>query len=144
MGWILKQQYFRENLGFGTGGETGFGERHAAPYDGAQRREHHGQADVEQGEVSWPAEAPFHTPIRADADEARAVGAAGRDDFFFCNDGPAKALEQARAVAGDRDIRISGGANVIQQYLSMGVVDELEIALAPSCSAVGGDCSRIR
>ena len=33
--------------------------------------------------------------------------------------------------AGTRDIRISGGANVIQQYLNIGVIDELEIALAP-------------
>ncbi|MEO8336625.1 MAG: dihydrofolate reductase family protein, partial [bacterium] len=31
----------------------------------------------------------------------------------------------------DRDIRIAGGANVIQQYLNMTVIDELEIALAP-------------
>lgn len=33
--------------------------------------------------------------------------------------------------AGGRDIRIAGGADVIQQYLNMGVIDELEIALAP-------------
>jgi len=47
------------------------------------------------------------------------------------NDGIESALAQARASAGERDIRIAGGANVIQQYLSKGVIDELEIALAP-------------
>jgi hypothetical protein len=47
------------------------------------------------------------------------------------NDGIVSALEQARLSAGERDIRISGGANVIQQYLDAGVVDELEISLAP-------------
>jgi dihydrofolate reductase len=41
------------------------------------------------------------------------------------------ALEQARLYAGEGDIHIAGGANVIQQYLNAGVVDELEIALAP-------------
>lgn len=34
--------------------------------------------------------------------------------------------------AGDRDVRISGGADVIQQYFNLGVVEELEIALAPT------------
>ena len=51
--------------------------------------------------------------------------------FYFVNDGIERALQQARASAGDRDIRISGGADVIQQYLSWGVVDEIEIALTP-------------
>ena len=41
---------------------------------------------------------------------------------------PSSRLEES---AGGRDIRISGGADVIQQYLNMGVIDELEIALAP-------------
>jgi dihydrofolate reductase len=51
--------------------------------------------------------------------------------FYFINDGPERALELARESAGDRDVRISNGADVIQQYLGMGVVEELEIALAP-------------
>jgi dihydrofolate reductase len=33
--------------------------------------------------------------------------------------------------AGGRDIRIAGGADVIRQYLNLGVINELEIALAP-------------
>jgi dihydrofolate reductase len=40
-------------------------------------------------------------------------------------------LELARESAGNRDVRIAGGADVIQQYLNLGAVDELEIALAP-------------
>jgi dihydrofolate reductase len=40
------------------------------------------------------------------------------------------ALELARESTCSRDIRIAGGADVIQQYLSMDIVDELEIALA--------------
>jgi dihydrofolate reductase len=47
------------------------------------------------------------------------------------NDGPERALEEAQESAGGRDIRIAGGANVIQQYLNLGAIDELEIALAP-------------
>jgi dihydrofolate reductase len=55
----------------------------------------------------------------------------GGTTFCFINEGPERALELARESAGRRDIRISGGADVIQQYLSLGVVEELEIALAP-------------
>ena len=47
------------------------------------------------------------------------------------NDGPERALELARESAKDRDVRIAGGADVIQQYLNLGAVDEMEIALAP-------------
>ena len=55
----------------------------------------------------------------------------GGTTFYFVNDGIESALKQARASAGERDIRIAGGADVIQQYLTAGVVDELGIALAP-------------
>jgi dihydrofolate reductase len=55
----------------------------------------------------------------------------GGTTFYFVNDGAESALEQAHAVAGDRDIRIAGGANVIRQYLEAGLVDELAIELAP-------------
>jgi dihydrofolate reductase len=55
----------------------------------------------------------------------------GGTTFFFINEGPEHALELARESASTRDVRIAGGADVIQQYLNLGVVDELEIALAP-------------
>ncbi|MCD6734751.1 MAG: dihydrofolate reductase family protein [Burkholderiaceae bacterium] len=55
----------------------------------------------------------------------------GGTTFHFIDDGPVRALELARESAGSRDVRIAGGADVIQQYLNLGVVDELELALAP-------------
>ena len=91
-----------------------------------------GKRMFEQGEVSWPEEAPFHTPVYVLTHEKREPWVRpGRTTFYFVNDGPESALEQARESVGGRDIRISGGADVIQQYLNMGVIDELEIALAP-------------
>lgn len=132
MSWILKQQYFRENLMFGSGGETGPVNdmlRYTMERSGACIM---GKRMFEQGEVSWPEEAPFHTPVYVLTHEKREPWVRpGGTTFYFVNDGPARALEQARESAGSRDIRISGGADVIQQYLKMGVIDELEIALAP-------------
>lgn len=132
MGWILKQQYFRENLNFGPGGETGPVNdmlRNTMERSGANIM---GKRMFEQGEVSWPEEAPFHSPVYVLTREKREPWARpGGTTFYFVNDGPVSALEKAREAAGGRDIRISGGADVIQQYLQMGVVDELEVALAP-------------
>ena len=86
----------------------------------------------EQGEVAWPEEAPFHTPVYVLTHERREPWVRpGGTTFYFVNDGPESALEQARQSAGRRDIRIAGGAAAVQQYLNLGVIDELEIALAP-------------
>ena len=132
MSWVLKLQYFRENLKFGPGGETGAVNdmfRHTMERSGASIM---GKRMFEQGEISWPEEAPFHTPVFVLTHEKREPWVRpGGTTFHFVNDGPESALEQARDAAGKRDIRISGGANVIQQYLNLGVIDELEIALAP-------------
>lgn len=132
MSWILKQQYFRENLQFGTGGETGPVNdmlRHTMERSGASIM---GKRMFDAGERSWPEEAPFHTPVYVLTHEKREPWVRpGGTTFHFVNDGPARALEKARESAGGRDIRISGGADVIQQYLNMNAIDELEIALAP-------------
>lgn len=132
MSWVLELQYFRENLKFGPGGKTGpvndmF--RFTMERSGASIM---GRRMFEQGEISWPEEAPFHTPVYVLTHEKREPWVRpGGTTFYFVNDGPESALEQARESAGNRDIRISGGANVIQQYLNLGVIEELEIALAP-------------
>jgi dihydrofolate reductase len=119
-------------LKFGPGGETGPVNdmlRHTMERSGASIM---GKRMFEQGEVSWPEEAPFHTPVYVLTHEKREPWVRpGGTTFYFVNDGPESALAQARAAAGDRDVRISGGAEVIQQYLGLGVVEELEIALAP-------------
>ena len=53
----------------------------------------------------------------------------GAESFIFVTEGIEKALEQARAVTGDRDIVIGGGANIAQQYLNTGLLDEIQIHL---------------
>ena len=41
------------------------------------------------------------------------------------------ALEQARGAAGDKDVAVGGGADVAQQYLEAGLLDELQVHVAP-------------
>ncbi len=91
-----------------------------------------GKRIFEQGERAWPEEAPFHTPVYVLTHEKREPWVRpGGTTFYFVNDGVKSTRGQARESAGGRDIRIAGGADVIQQYLNMGVIDELEIAQAP-------------
>jgi dihydrofolate reductase len=132
MAWVINQQYFRDNLKLGPGGETGPVNdliRSTTERIGANIM---GKRMFDQGERSWPEAAPFHTPVYVLTHEQREPWVRpGGTTFYFINDGPQRALELARKSAGSRDIRIAGGAAVIQQYLTMNVVDELEIALAP-------------
>lgn len=132
MAWLMNQQYFREKLKFGPGGETGPVNdmvRHTFERSGANIM---GKRMFDQGEVSWPEEAPFHTPVYVLSHEKRHPWQRpGGTTFYFVNEGPESALALAREAAGGKDIRISGGADVIQQYLNSGLIDELEIALVP-------------
>src|SRR5690554_1377587 len=100
MGWILKQQYFRERLHEGSGGETGAVNdmlRRTFERTGAHIM---GKRMFEQGEVSWPAEAPFRTPVFVLTSERRASWVRpGGTSFHFINDGPESALEQTHNAA---------------------------------------------
>ena len=55
----------------------------------------------------------------------------GGTSFTFVSDGIVSALEQAKAVAGGKCVDISGGANTIQQYISAGLVDEMQLHVVP-------------
>ena len=55
----------------------------------------------------------------------------GGTTFHFVTDGIESALEQARDAAGGKDVSLAGGADVAQQYLAAGLIDEMEIAIVP-------------
>ena len=55
----------------------------------------------------------------------------GGTTFHFVNDGIESALARARMASGGRDIRIGGGADLIQQYLNAGLVNEFTISITP-------------
>jgi dihydrofolate reductase len=130
--WILTQRFFRERLKLGDGGETGTDNQiveHTFRRTGVSIM---GKRLFELGEAMWPEEAPFHTPVFVLTSQVRKPWVRpGGTTFHFVNDGIESALRQARAVAGDRDIRIAGGADVIQQYLRAGLVDEFALAISP-------------
>lgn len=80
----------------------------------------------------WGENPPYHVPVFVLTNHARpSVTMAGGTTFHFVTGGIHAALEQARAAAGNQDIRIGGGVSTIRQYLQAGLLDELHLAISP-------------
>jgi|Tabmets5t2r1_1033131.scaffolds.fasta_scaffold20562_2 dihydrofolate reductase len=79
----------------------------------------------------WGDDPPFHAPVFVLTHHAREPLTLSDTTFTFVTDGIESALEQARAAAGERDVKLAGGASIDQQYLKAGLVDELQIHVAP-------------
>ena len=80
----------------------------------------------------WGKNPPFHHPVFVLTHHARApLVLEGGTTFHFITDGIRAALEQARQAANGKDVALAGGAKAAQQYLAAGLVDEMEISLAP-------------
>src|SRR3954453_9140279 len=130
--WIFPQRVFQENLLLGKGGEEGRDNdivRETFDLTGASVM---GKRMFDDGEAAWPDEPPFHTPVFVVTHEERDPWERpGRTTFHFVNDGIESALDQAREAAGDRDVRIAGGAATILEYVNAGLIDEFTIALSP-------------
>src|ERR687895_439911 len=79
----------------------------------------------------WGEDPPFHMPVFVLNHHEREPLTLSDTTFTFVTDGIESALEQARASAAGRDVTVGGGADVINQYLAAGLVDELELHLVP-------------
>lgn len=80
----------------------------------------------------WGDSPPYHVPVFILTHHARpSIEMEGNTTFHFVTGGIHEALERAREAAGARDVRIGGGANVIQQYLREGLIDEMHYAISP-------------
>ena len=88
--------------------------------------------DDPKADAWWGDEPPFHHPVFVlTHHERERVTKEGGTTFTFVTDGIESALEQARAVAGDGDVAVAGGADVAQQYLRAGLLDEIQLHVAP-------------
>jgi dihydrofolate reductase len=86
----------------------------------------------------WGDEPPYHTPVFVLTHHSRPpLRMAGGTEFRFVTDGIHPALQQAKAAAGDRDIRIGGGVATIRQYLREALIDDLHLAIRPVLLGTG-------
>jgi dihydrofolate reductase len=79
----------------------------------------------------WGEEPPFHMPVFVLTHHERTPLTLADTTFTFVTGGIEAALDQAREAAAREDVLIGGGADVINQYLAAGLVDELELHIVP-------------
>lgn len=146
MSWFFPTRAFRKMHGQ-DGGETGVDNRMAeGAFDnigawilgrnmfGPVR----GPWPNEDWQGWWGDEPPYHVPTFVLTHHARkSLPMKGGTEFHFVTDGIESALEQAKAAAGGKDIRLGGGPATVRQYLQARLVDDLHLALRPVLLGAG-------
>src|SRR5438270_4466541 len=146
--WVLPLKAWREPHGL-EGGETGpdsdlveEGLRRVGATIMGRRMYSGGEgpwAEDPNADGWWGDDPPFHHSVFVLTHQSREpVAKEGGTTFTFVTDGIESALEQARAAAGDKDVAVAGGADVVQQYLGAGLLDELSIHVVPVLLGGGG------
>ena len=80
----------------------------------------------------WGDEPPYHTSVFVLTHHPReSLEMEGGTTFHFVTDGIERALELAKDSAAGQDVMLWGGAQVINQYLAAGLLDELELHIVP-------------
>lgn len=79
----------------------------------------------------WGEEPPFHMPVFVVTHHEREPLVKEGTTFTFVTDGVEAAVAQAKVAAGGKDVGLSGGAQVAQQALAAGLVDEMLISVSP-------------
>ena len=130
--WMFKQKSFRDHLGI-EGGETNNADNDIIENIfnriGANIM---GKKMFIEGEANWPENAPFHCPVFVLTHEKREPWVRpGGTTFYFTDEDIQEVLKKSKQAAGNKDVRISGGARVIQQYLNAGMIDEFNMHIAP-------------
>jgi dihydrofolate reductase len=139
--WAVKLKSFREMHGDGGGGDTGVNDdivRETFAGLGAtiMGRNMFGGGPGPWGKDPWKGwwgnDPPFHTPVFVLTHHAREpLVMQGGTTFTFVTDGVESALKRAKKAAGGKDVMLGGGADVAQQYLAAGLIDEMEIHVVP-------------
>ena len=85
----------------------------------------------------WGDESPFDLPVFVVTSRPHPVRTVGLTSYTFVTGGVHAALALARDAAGDRAVLVGGGARIIQQFLAEGLVDEMQVHLAPVLVGAG-------
>jgi dihydrofolate reductase len=138
--WALETKAWREMHGL-EGGETGINDdimRETIADSGATIMGRNmfgggpGPWSDEPWNGWWGDTPPFHHSVFVLTHYPREPQAMqGGTTFYFVTDGIESALKQAKGAAGGKDVGLGGGANVAQQYLAAGLIDEMELHVVP-------------
>ncbi|GAA1241914.1 dihydrofolate reductase family protein [Pseudonocardia aurantiaca] len=79
----------------------------------------------------WGADGAFGMPVFVVTSRPADVLVKGPTTFTFVTEGTGRAVELARETAGELDVVVNGGADVVQQCLAAGLVDEIRLHVVP-------------
>jgi dihydrofolate reductase len=119
---------FASNWGPGIGAEI-MGRNKFSPYRGPHDLEWQGW---------WGDEPPFHTPVFVLTHHPRPSFTLSDTTFHFVDGEPAAVLEQARAAADGKDVRLGGGVTTIREFLDADLVDTMHVAVTPGVTLGSG------
>jgi dihydrofolate reductase len=129
--WMFDLASFREMQGL-SGGQTNNDDEELRERFAPTGAVVMGRRMFDEGEGPWGDNPPFRMPVFVVTHQSRErLVKEGGTTFTFVTDGIESALQQAKAAAGDKNVNIAGGAGTVQQFIRAGLLDELEIHLAP-------------
>lgn len=86
----------------------------------------------------WGDNPPYHAPVFVlSHKERQPIKMEGGTIFYFITDGIESALKKAKKAAGNRNVKIMGGAQTVNQYLAAGLIDELWLHIVPVTVGAG-------
>ncbi|SCE79657.1 dihydrofolate reductase family protein [Micromonospora chokoriensis] len=135
--WATEVSAWRERQGF-TGGEQDTNSDVIAETFEAAGAYVMGRRMADGGEEPWGDQPPFRAPVFVVTHRPRErLLRQGGTSFTFVTDGVASAVEQARAVAGGKNVAVAGGGSLVRQVLKAGLLDELELHVVPVVLGTG-------
>jgi len=133
----FRARVFGDDSGAGT---TGVDEKYAHAYFegigaeimGAGMFGLHQHPDDPEWQGWWGDAPPFEVPVFVLTHRSRdSIEFANGTVFHFVEAAPAEVLQRAVEAAGDADVRIGGGVDVVRQFLQAGLVDRVHLAVNP-------------
>ena len=129
--WVIDAMAWRERLGF-AGGEQSVNSRIVEETFAAAGAYVMGRRMFEGGEIPWGEVPPFRAPVFVVTHRDREIlERQGGTSFTFVTDGIERAIEMARKAAGGKNVAVAGGGTLVRQILAAGLLDELELHIAP-------------
>lgn len=137
--WMFTTRWWHELIGE-AGGSRGIDDAFLRLHDpgvgaeimGAGKFGYPGWHEDREWKGWWGPNPPFHTPVFVLTRHTRPpIEMEGGTTFHFVDATPAEALERAREAANGQDVRIGGGATVIREFVTAGLVDHMHIVVAP-------------
>jgi dihydrofolate reductase len=129
--WVIDAMGWRERQGF-AGGERSINSDIIEESFAAAGAYVMGRRMFDGGEIPWGDTPPFRAPVFVVTHRPREVlERQGGTSFTFVTEGIERAVELARAAAGDKDVAVAGGGTLLRQVIRAGLLDQLELHIAP-------------